>query len=189
MFGVHSALDWTWFVPAVAITGLFAAGWVAGRGPLPPPTAPGAEPDSAEAPARERARLLSPRGAAALAVMAVAVLSALAIAQPWRADHEGDESLALLDKGDIPAARVAAERAADINPLSIEPHFERAAIEDAAGNRRVALRALQDAVRLEPASPEAWRRLGEYYAINLDAAGTRSAGAPGRACTSIRPRR
>ena len=101
--------------------------------------------------------------------MVVAVLSAVAIAQPWRADHEGDESLALLDKGDIPAARVAAERAGDINPLSIEPHFERAAIEDAAGNRRVALRALQDAVRLEPASPEAWRRLGEYYAINLDA--------------------
>src|SRR2546430_11293565 len=25
--------SWTWFVPAVAITGLFCAGWVAGRGP------------------------------------------------------------------------------------------------------------------------------------------------------------
>ena len=23
-------------------------------------------------------------------------------------------------------------------------------------------------MRLEPASPEAWRRLGEYYAVNLD---------------------
>ncbi len=34
VFGVHSALDWTWFVPAVAITGLFCAGWVAGRGAL-----------------------------------------------------------------------------------------------------------------------------------------------------------
>ena len=36
VFGVHSALDWTWFVPAVAVTGLFCAGWVAGRGPCSP---------------------------------------------------------------------------------------------------------------------------------------------------------
>ncbi len=34
VFGVHSTIDWTWFVPAVAMTGLFAAGWVAGRGPI-----------------------------------------------------------------------------------------------------------------------------------------------------------
>ena len=44
VFGVHSALDWTWFVPAVAVTGLFAAGWVAGRGPLPPPRRPALNP-------------------------------------------------------------------------------------------------------------------------------------------------
>ncbi|HWT22079.1 MAG TPA: O-antigen ligase family protein, partial [Solirubrobacteraceae bacterium] len=34
VFGVSSALDWTWFVPANAAVGLFAAGWVAGRPPL-----------------------------------------------------------------------------------------------------------------------------------------------------------
>ena len=33
-FGVHSAVDWTWFVPGTAITGLLCAAWVAGRGPL-----------------------------------------------------------------------------------------------------------------------------------------------------------
>ena len=168
VFGVHSALDWTWFVPAVAITGLFCAGWVAGRGPLPPAHAVSADAEDAEPPVRERGRLRGPRGVAALAVLIVAVVASLAVAQPWRADHEGDESLALLDEGDIPAARAAADRAADINPLSAEPYFERAAIEDAANNRRQALRALEDAVRLEPASPEAWRRLGEYYAVNLD---------------------
>ena len=168
VFGVHSTLDWTWFVPAVAIAGLFCAGWVAGRGPLPPAAAATDEQDGAPTIVPVRPRLLSPRGAAALAVLALSVVLAVAVAQPWRADQEGDESLALLDKGDIPAARAAADRAADINPLSAEPYFERAAIEDAAGNRRAALRALEDAVRLEPASPEGWRRLGEYYAINLD---------------------
>lgn len=168
VFGVHSALDWTWFVPAVAITGLFCAGWVAGRGPLPLPRARVADDDAAAEAAPARGRLLGARGVAALAVLALAVFSAIAVAQPWRADHEGDEALALLDKGDVSAARAAVERASDINPLSAEPYFERAAIEDTAGNRRQAARALEDAVRLEPASPEAWRRLGDYYAFNLD---------------------
>ncbi len=166
VFGVHSALDWTWFVPAVAITGLFCAGWVAGRGPLPLGGAP-APAGHAER-ATLRGRLLGLRGAAAVAVVGLAVLSAIAVAQPWRADDQGDEALALLDKGDFSGARTAAERASDINPLSVEPYFERAAIEDAAGRRRLALRALEDAVRLEPASPETWRRLGDYYAIDLD---------------------
>ena len=36
-FGVHSAIDWTWFVPGNAIVALLAAGWIAGRGPLGAP--------------------------------------------------------------------------------------------------------------------------------------------------------
>ncbi len=171
VFGVHSALDWTWFVPAVAVTGLFCAGWVAGRGPLPVREEETAEmaaaPDGAAAPTGRR-RVAGPRAAAALAVLALAGCSAFAVAQPWRADHEGDEALTLVDRGDFAGARAAADRAADINPLSAEPYFERAAIEDAAGNERKAAAALEEAVRHEPASAEAWRRLGEYYAVNLD---------------------
>jgi O-Antigen ligase len=33
-FGVSSLIDWTWFVPGVAVPALVAAGWLAGRGPL-----------------------------------------------------------------------------------------------------------------------------------------------------------
>ncbi len=40
-FGFHSAVDWTWFIPGTAITGLIAAGWVAGRGPLADTPLPG----------------------------------------------------------------------------------------------------------------------------------------------------
>ncbi len=32
-FAVHSAIDWTWFVPGDAVIALLCAGWVAGRGP------------------------------------------------------------------------------------------------------------------------------------------------------------
>jgi hypothetical protein len=43
VFIVHSAIDWTWFVPADAVLALLLAGWVAGRGPVvatPPPILP-----------------------------------------------------------------------------------------------------------------------------------------------------
>ena len=33
-FGVHSTIDWTWFVPGTALPALLCAGWLAGRGPL-----------------------------------------------------------------------------------------------------------------------------------------------------------
>jgi tetratricopeptide (TPR) repeat protein len=169
-FGVHSAIDWTWFVPAVAVTGLFCAGWVAGRGPLDlavPATTADAPPPASRL-RLPRGRPLYGRAAVAAGAVVLAVLTILAVVQPWRADTKGDDALALLDRGDFAAARAAADSAGDINPLSIEPYFERAAIENAAGNTRVAAQALEDAVRLEPASPEAWRRLGEYYVGVLD---------------------
>ena len=33
-FGVHSAIDWTWFIPGAAVPALLCAGWLAGRGAL-----------------------------------------------------------------------------------------------------------------------------------------------------------
>jgi hypothetical protein len=33
-FGIHSFVDWTWYVPGVACAALLCAGWLAGRGPL-----------------------------------------------------------------------------------------------------------------------------------------------------------
>ena len=119
---------------------------------------------STPAPARlqmPRGRALRGRAALAAGAVVLAGLAAVAVAQPWRADDEGDEALALLDEGDFAGARAAADRAHDINPLSVEPYFEQAEIERAAGRPRRATRPLEDAVRLEPASPEAWRRLGE----------------------------
>jgi hypothetical protein len=34
VFGVHSFVDWTWYVPGDAFVALLCAGWLAGRGPL-----------------------------------------------------------------------------------------------------------------------------------------------------------
>jgi tetratricopeptide (TPR) repeat protein len=163
VFGFHSALDWTWFVPAVAMTALFAAGWIAGRGSL-------VDAGTAAAPSLNKVRASFPRGAslrrrapAAAAVIGLAVITVLAVAQPWRAEQQGDDALQLAGEGDYAAARQAAEKARELNPLSVQPYFELAAVEDAAGNPQAALTDLQRAVQLQPASPEAWRRLGDYY--------------------------
>ena len=37
-FGIHSFVDWTWYVPGVACVALLCAGWLAGRGPLGVPS-------------------------------------------------------------------------------------------------------------------------------------------------------
>jgi hypothetical protein len=34
VFGVHSLVDWTWYVPGNACVALLCAGWLAGRGPI-----------------------------------------------------------------------------------------------------------------------------------------------------------
>jgi O-antigen ligase len=168
VFGVHSTIDWTWFVPAVAMTGLFAAGWVAGRGPIEARAAVAGPPDlAAVTVGRPERRALRPRLGGAIAVGAMAVLAALVVAQPWRAQNRGDDALRLVSQNDFPGARTAAAKAQDLNPLSVDPYFERAVVEDAAGDRQGALRALQDAVRIEPARAEAWRRLGDYHLSQL----------------------
>jgi tetratricopeptide (TPR) repeat protein len=77
-----------------------------------------------------------------------------------RASHARDAALERLDRGALPQAASIAEIAHKRNPLATEPLFEFAAIEQLRGRREQARRALEQAVDLEPANPETWRRLG-----------------------------
>jgi tetratricopeptide (TPR) repeat protein len=197
VFGAHSALDWTWFVPAVAVTGLFCAGWVAGRGSVlaaaPGASASGqpeAQPDSQPNPQRKAQPKEQPKAAHApplaqvkpalprararrrvlaigVPVLAFAVLTSVAVSQPWRSERKGNDALNLAGKGNFRAALAATASAHDLDPLSVDPYFDRAAVEDAAGHKAAARTALEQAVRVQPASPEAWQRLGEYYLNDL----------------------
>ena len=87
-FGLHSAIDWTWFVPGVALPALISAGWLAGRGPLAHPTGL----------AVPRPSLLSGRGAAAALLAAVALVCAWTIWQPLRSANAADAALAALGR-------------------------------------------------------------------------------------------
>ena len=94
VFGVHSFVDWTWFVPGNAVLALLCAGWLAGRGPTDEPIV----------------RLTPPRVAVrepwriglAVAAVAVAVVAAWASWQPQRAVAEGSDALATAEAGTSP---------------------------------------------------------------------------------------
>ena len=212
VFGVSSAIDWTWFVPANAAAALLAAGWVAGRGSLrsrlraaPPPTlmtasgglwspvssaapladppaladvaGPGASPIG-DADWRRRARFPLPAAGGALLVLALAVAAAWAAYQPVRAVHAGDVAITRLSEGAPDAAADVAGIAHDRNPLSVEPLFQLAAIEEVRGRLAAAEIALEQAIRLQPSSAETWRRLGRFQLSVLsdpEAASSRSA--------------
>jgi type II secretory pathway pseudopilin PulG len=49
VFGIHSLVDWTWYVPGNACVALLCAGWLAGRGPLESGTADATLGDAAAA--------------------------------------------------------------------------------------------------------------------------------------------
>jgi hypothetical protein len=167
VFGVHSLIDWTWFVPANAVVALLCAGWVAGRTPLRDRLShiPGGQSDPAFGSRRGVSRIAV---AAAIGVFAVGLVASWAALQPVRAVHAEDGAIAALSLGDYTAAARKAHIAARLNPVSLDPLWQLAYIADARGDKRAASQALERAARRQPANAEAWRRLGRYRLSVLD---------------------
>jgi hypothetical protein len=99
-----------------------------------------------------------------MGVIAIAGLAALySLASPWLADRRLDAAYDAVERGDIPAAREAAESAHRFNPLAVEPLWLWAATE----RPGKALELLRQARDLEPKNPETWFRLGEFELLVL----------------------
>ncbi|WP_354699254.1 hypothetical protein DSM112329_04965 [Paraconexibacter sp. AEG42_29] len=179
VFGVHSAVDWTWFVPGTAVIALLCAGWVAGRGdhrlapvPLTDPAAAGATGTSTATGPRAAATAAvarlrdGARNPVALVAAAVTVVLAVSFAwatwQPLRSFNAGNDALALLGENKVDAAREAAQRAVDRDPLSIDPLLTLSAVEGAAKQPKAARAALERAVALQPQNPTPWIYLASY---------------------------
>ena len=157
VFGIQSAIDWTWFVPGPTAMALVAAGFVAGRAPLgqaePAPSPRAASPQ----------RLLAASG-----VLLAAILVAWAIWQPEAADRETRDAIRLADAGELDAAIAKTEDAADTNPLSSDPLLTQAAIETEAGRVDAAREALEQAVLKFPGEAQTWYRLAAFQLGTLD---------------------
>jgi hypothetical protein len=176
VFGLHSAIDWTWFVPGPAVMAIAVAGYVAGRGPAPQPAgmpspvvAAGPPPEPiVNLPKLPRFRVKLPprphttRLALALLVVLAALVTAWAVYQPQRSEAANQQALRLLGQGKLAAAAKEADRAHSINPASIHPLWVKAAVAVTAGRLRQAEMLYQRAVFDQPSNPEAWTRLAEF---------------------------
>jgi len=154
VFGVHSAIDWTWFIPGVALPALFCAGWLAGRGPLASPVG-----------RRARARSLprNPgRGAAIAGLAAVVLLAAWAVWQPLHSADAASAAVNAATRGDIRSALEDARTAISRDPLALTPRFELSEIYTAAGDEPAARAALVDAIDVQPQNFQSWLQLAGY---------------------------
>jgi len=154
IFGLHSLIDWTWFIPGTAVFALVGAGWLAGRGPLEQPVGRLSE---------RRAPSRSP-GAAAIAGAAIlfTVMAIWGIVQPLRSSDAYNSALTHLTRGNTAAALTDARRAQSSDPVSVDPLWLESAIYSSAGDQAAARRALIRATSVQPSNPETWTRLGCY---------------------------
>jgi O-antigen ligase len=173
VFGVHSLVDWTWYVPGNACVALLCAGWLAGRGPLGvsavAPRAPAATrawPAAGDGPRgrwwASSARRVGPlRGALAAAAILAALLVAWSQWQPQRSEDARQEALVLLASKPV-AAEAAATGAVSRDPLSAEALFTLADVQSVRGAPAQARATLEKAVRLQPSNPKTWLELGRF---------------------------
>lgn len=161
-FGLHSAVDWTWFIHGTAVIGMICAGWVAARGPLTDPLPP----------LRPLRRAIAdlPRLALAATVVLAGLVAAWTTWQPLRAQEANFTAIEALGDGRIAQARADARRAIDLNPLSIDGRLTLADVEQADGRAAEALALAQRAVRLQPANRDTWLALGQLLLQQGDAA-------------------
>lgn len=185
VFGVHSTIDWTWFIPANAVAGLICAGFVAGRPPLrrrldregPTGIVEAAErtgvlPATRRFTVTERMRAWQPapyRAILAFGVLLIGMATCWSIVQPLRADNAQDAVANRIDAGEYTAAADIALVAQQRNPLSVEPWYLLATARAYQDDRKGVVLALVEAIKTQPANSEAWRRLGEYELSVLDA--------------------
>jgi O-antigen ligase len=171
VFGVHSLVDWTWYVPGNAFVALLCAGWLAGRngeasqrrvspgfgrGPL------GAESTKSSVRGPRSLREVSPmRVGVAVAAVIAALLAAWSQWQPQRSSDASQEALALLAR-DPRGALVKAQMGVSRDPLSVQALFTLATVQRAADEPALAKATLQRAVRLQPANPQTWLTLARY---------------------------
>jgi hypothetical protein len=176
VFGAHSLIDWTWYVPGDACVALLCAGWLAGRGPLRESSsavgisAGDSTVDMASlhltpspaASSRIYSRPANMRMLAAAAVIVAALLASWSEWQPQRSEVARGEAEARLEAHDQPAALKAANSAVSRDPLSVEALFTLASIQQVAGEPALARATLAQAVRLQPSNPQTWLLLGRY---------------------------
>ncbi len=189
VFGVHSFIDWTWYVPGDACVALLCAGWLAGRngdadrlgdagrfgdagqgrvsrfGPTRVSPGFGREPLTLAHTGLVRPRSLQQvgyvRGAIAAAALVGALLAAWTQWQPQRSADASQQALTQLAR-DPKGALASAQAGVSRDPLSAQALFTLSTVEQATGQPALARATLQRAVHLQPSNPQTWLALARY---------------------------
>jgi hypothetical protein len=153
-FGVSSLIDWTWFVPGLAVPALVCAGWLAGRGPLNQPVGR----------ATERRRVSTSPGVAAagLGIVAATIVAAWFVWQPLHSENDFNGAITAMASGNSTAALADAQSAIAADPVSVEPLWELSEIYSARHDPTAARQELVKATSVQPSNPETWEQLGEF---------------------------
>ena len=169
VFGAHSLVDWTWYVPGDACVALLCAGWLAGRGELVPSadeasssSAPPTRTAGAHRPHGARLRPSYARSCIAGAVVVAALLAMWSQWQPQRSEEAVQQAETLLQTHDPRAATAAANSAVSRDPLSVQALFTLASAQQVSGRPALARATLERAVRLQPSNWQTWLTLGRY---------------------------
>jgi hypothetical protein len=174
VFTVHSAVDWTWFVPGDALIALLCAGWVAGRG----------RPHERREPGRPSlARLGGSPAAAAVAATAVAVALVVAWSQwqPLRSEQAATDGETAIANAQI--ATISGHPASAARQIAIAISDEKSAVSDdgldltpasdladayaQAGRLNDGQRTLVQAIAEQPSNSASWLALWQYDYYNV----------------------
>ena len=178
IFGVHSLIDWTWFVPGNAVVALLAAGWVAGRPALRDRDAVVGDARGRRAAGARRRWPARPRRLVLIAARG-GELGGAAAGPLRHARTTARRTPPRAASYDLAASRAKSAHERQ-DPLSLEPLLAAGLHRDAAGNPQGGRRALEQAVSSQPANAEAWRRLGPLPADRAQRRRGRPARVPGR---------
>jgi O-antigen ligase len=155
VFGVHSTVDWTWYVPGAALFGLVAAGWVAGSARNPEVEREGPPRDDSGQP-------LWTRSALAAGVVLIGVSTMLSIYHPAQAADRVDEGYRLAGAGHPYLALAKAREANDLDHLADEPFYLIADAQSLLGRDADAEKSLETIAVRQPANPDTWLHLAEF---------------------------
>ncbi len=191
-FGVHSFVDWTWYVPGNACVALLCAGWLAARGPLeiasaepsatrewtlvgPPGVtaahahSPGADTHDDSPGETETDRLtrlargrLNPMRVGVAAAVLIAALLAAWAQAQPQRSVDAAQEALALLARDPRAALASAHTAVARDPLSAQALLTLATVQQATGDEAQARATLERGVREQPANPVTWLALGRY---------------------------
>ncbi|MGH2958515.1 MAG: O-antigen ligase family protein [Solirubrobacterales bacterium] len=158
-FGLHSAIDWVWFIPGVAFFGLLAGGWTLGS------------PDAHSAVVAETAEQPAKGGtvqivrAAAIALVGISI--AYGIYQPVRAEHKVEAGVDVAEE-DPQKALTLGNDAIKLDPTSADAFILVSVAQSNGGRQQAAEATLAELTAQQPGNPTAWLRLSQFRLVTLN---------------------